>query len=221
MNPSSINNYDTGLNLKGTGDSKQNKELGQKDFMKLLLAQMQSQDPTNPQDNGDFIAQMAQFSQLDGITKLNDSFDKITNQIRSSQALQASALVGRTVQVQSQFGTLDSTKGIEGNLVLPDTARNVSVSMVNSKGEIVKQFELGNFTAGKVPFKWDGTDSAGIRVPQGEYEICAEGIIDGKLTRFPTWVGFNVDSVSLAGGTVSLNLGDHGTVNISQVLEIS
>jgi flagellar basal-body rod modification protein FlgD len=200
---------------------KNKKELGQQDFMRLMLEQLKAQDPMDPQDNGEFISQMAQFSQLDGMTKLNQSFDNVANSIRSTQALQASALVGHSVMIPSTSANLEQGKNVKGSVVLTDNSHNVNVSIKNSVGETVKRIRIGDYSAGTVPFEWDGTDNNGNKLPNGKYEVVAEGSVGGKNGRFATMVGLNVDSVSLGGGTVLLNIKGHGSVNITDVREIS
>src|SRR5258708_1977704 len=79
------------------------KNLGQRDFLKLMVAQIQNQDPTHPQANGEFLAQLAQFSTNDGIMKMQNSLQELSASLQSNQALQASALVGRKVFVESNI----------------------------------------------------------------------------------------------------------------------
>ena len=80
------------------------KEMGQEDFLKLMTTQLQNQDPMKPMENGDFLAQIAQFSTVDGIGKLQESFEALSGSLHSNQALQASGLIGRNVMVPSNAG---------------------------------------------------------------------------------------------------------------------
>ncbi|MBE0509915.1 MAG: flagellar hook assembly protein FlgD, partial [Gammaproteobacteria bacterium] len=88
-----------GVNTTKNSNEKKTGELGQDEFMTLMLAQMKHQDPMNPMENGDFIAQLAQFRTVTGIDQLNNSFNGFSQTMQSSQALQASSLVGREVLV--------------------------------------------------------------------------------------------------------------------------
>ena len=83
-----------------------NKELDKNAFLELMVAQLNNQDPLNPQENGDFIAQLAQFSSVEGIDNLNSTVEVMSSSLQSSQALQASALVGRTVHVKTDSSFL-------------------------------------------------------------------------------------------------------------------
>src|SRR5574344_1054483 len=78
-------------------DREVNKDLGKNEFLELLVAQLNNQNPLDPQDNGEFVAQLAQFSTLEGIEKLNDSMGDIISSVQSSQTLQAASLVGKSV----------------------------------------------------------------------------------------------------------------------------
>ena len=86
-------------------ETKSSKDLGKNEFLELLVAQLNNQDPLSPQENGEFIAQLAQFSQVEGIEKLNSSMGSLLSGYQSSQALQASSLVGRKVIAAINLGT--------------------------------------------------------------------------------------------------------------------
>ena len=98
------NNVSSALSGLGLGEAqakkKPNDELGQSEFLELMIAQLNNQDPMKPMDNGDFISQMAQFSAVTGLTQLQESFDKLAVSLQSNQALQASSLIGQDVLVQ-------------------------------------------------------------------------------------------------------------------------
>ena len=96
------------------------KELGQDDFMKLLVAQMKNQDPNNPTDNGQFLAQIAQFSMVNGIDKLGSSFDTVAGSMSSTQAMQAATLVGRQVLSETSSGSLLEGQPLGGITEIPD-----------------------------------------------------------------------------------------------------
>ena len=94
-------------------------ELGKDQFLQLLVAQMNNQDPLSPQENGEFIAQLAQFSTVEGIDNLNGSMESLLSGYQSSQALQASSMVGRTVIVPTDQAVVDTSAGLEGSRRLP------------------------------------------------------------------------------------------------------
>lgn len=197
-------------------------ELGKNDFMELMIAQLKNQNPLEPQDNGDFIAQLAQFSSVEGIQKLSTSVDDVAGQFRSTQALQASAMVGRTVLAPSQTGMLGADGQLSGVVNVPSTTSGLRVSIVNSAGERVRQLDLGSSQAGQASFTWDGKNGNGEAMPMGRYEIVAEGSYPSGTEQLGTLVSSNVDSVSLGnGGSITLNLAGMGSIALSDVQQIN
>ena len=143
-------------------------ELGKNEFLKLLVTQMNNQDPLSPQENGEFIAQLAQFSTVEGIETLNSSMESLLNGYQSSQALQASSLVGRTVIVPADQAIVDTGKGLKGQLALPVASDNVYVNVTDAAGSVVTRVNLGSQPSGMHDFVWDGKDSSGNLMPPGK-----------------------------------------------------
>lgn len=205
--------------------------LTQEDFMTLMMAQMKHQDPTKPMDNGDFIGQMAQFSSVKGLKEIKDSFNTLANALQSSQALQASSMVGRKVMVPGSSTELTAQGNIRGSLELPVPAESVTVKIFNKSGVQVHVIDLGQLDKGSKQFKWDGViqkadpsipGSEDVIAPPGVYSIRAEAMIDGKQQSVDTFVVDKVDSVSLAKDSqgVTLNLANAGATLLAQVQEI-
>lgn len=201
-----------------------NKDLGQDAFLKLLVAQMSSQSPLEPQTNGEFISQMAQFGTVDGIKNIQELLAGVLNQsLQSNQALQASALVGRRVLVPMNEAQLTAGKAVDGMVELPGSVADLNIGIYNQQGELVKQINLGTQAGGDVRFSWDGLTSSGEQAPAGKYVIKAEGAFAGKGRQFNTYLSANVDSVTLNRNTGSptLNVAGVGSVTLDQVKEIS
>jgi flagellar basal-body rod modification protein FlgD len=202
-------------------ESKEN--LGKNEFMELMIAQLKNQDPLKPQENGDFIAQLAQFSSLEEMQGLSGSVDSMVGEFRSTQALQASAMVGRSVLVPSDVGILDATGEMQGFVNVPASTSNLRVSIVNPAGERVRQLNLGAAQQGQAGFVWDGKNDAGAPASPGAYQIVAEGSYPEGNEQLGTLVSANVDSVSLGGksGGVTLNLAGMGSIALSDVRQIN
>lgn len=200
-------------------DTTQNKELGKNEFLNLLVAQLNNQNPLEPQGNGEFIAQLAQFSQVEGIEKLNTSMGSLLSGYQSSQALQASSLVGHKVIVPTDKAVVDTAETFKGSLVLPVTSSNVYVNVYNSAGAVVNRVNLGQQAAGNVSFMWDGKDSSGKVMPPGTYKFEAQASYADGTKGLYTLLPANVDSVTLGqnGGELMLNLAGLGSVPLSQV----
>ena len=197
-------------------------ELGKNEFMELMIAQLKNQNPLEPQDNGEFISQLAQFSSLEEIQSLAGSVDDVASQFRSTQALQASAMVGRTVLAPSNTGVLGASGEISGNVEVPASTSGLRVSIENGAGERVRQIDLGSQQAGVTGFNWDGKDGNGNSLPPGPYRIVAEASYPDGQQQLGTMVSANVDSVSLGqGGSVTLNLAGMGSIALSDVQQIN
>jgi len=199
------------------------KTLGQEDFLKLLVAQMNNQDPTQPSESGEFMSQMAQFGTVDGIQSMKRSIETLAASMQSNQALQASALVGRSVLVPSYQATLADGKSIRGAAELPSTANQVRVSIMNDKGELVRQMNLGSHPAGMVDFNWDGKTNSGEAAAPGNYLFSVQGQINNQNMELTPMIYSNVDSVSLGtnGAGLQLNLAGKGSISLAQVKQIS
>lgn len=198
-------------------------ELGKNEFLELLVAQLNNQDPMSPQENGEFIAQLAQFSTVEGIEKMNSTIDAMANSFQSSQALQASSLVGRTVVIPTDQAMVDPQAGFGGQLALPQASGAVLVNVYDEAGSVVSTINLGAQEAGIREFAWDGTDSSGKVLPAGKYRFKAQANINGETVQLATLLPANVDSVSLGvghGGEMVLNLAGLGSIGLSEVFSI-
>ncbi|GGC78355.1 flagellar hook assembly protein FlgD [Marinobacter halophilus] len=197
-------------------------ELGKDAFMELMIAQLKNQNPLEPQDNGDFISQLAQFSSLEEMQNLTGTVDDVAGQFRSSQALQASAMVGKTVLAPSNIGILGGDGEITGTIEVPATTGGLRLSVMNQSGELVRQIDMGASQAGVTSFRWDGQDGNGNPLPPGPYQIVAQGSYPSGPEQLGTMVSANVDSVSLGkGGTITLNLAGMGSIALSDVKQIN
>ena len=152
-------------------------------FMTLLVTQLKNQNPLEPMDNSQMTAQLAQINTVSGIEQLNSTLKGITSQIDQGQLLQASALVGRGVLVPGS-NVLVGKSEVEGQNVttpfgveLKSAVENVTVTLTDSSGNVVRQFELGEMDAGVHSFTWDGLLDDGSPAPEGAYSIKVEAAI--------------------------------------------
>ena len=197
--------------------------LGQDQFLKLMTTQMTHQDPTKPMENGQFLTQIAQFGTVSGIQDLQKSFGEFAGSITSSQALQATSLVGRYVSAPGTKGLLGVGGDISGNVNLSGSSPNVNVKVTNAAtGEVVRDIELGAHSAGTVPFVWDGLNKNKVMASPGVYKIEATAYIDGKNTVLETDIKSQVDSVSMGSGAngLKVNLTGLDSVNFNQIKQI-
>ncbi len=205
-------------NKKASGDS----DLGKNEFMELMIAQLENQSPLDPQDNGEFISQLAEFSALEEMQQLNSTVNSFSTQYQSTQALQASAMVGRSVLVPATESPMAADGTISGVVEVPSSTGSLKVSIYNPSGELVNSWDLGQQSAGSVPFVWDGTNAEGELLPYDDYTIKAEASGGGETKQLSTLLSANVNSVSIAQtGEITLNLSGMGSVPLENVREIN
>lgn len=212
-----------GIPLMGPSAQGSKKTLGQNDFLRLMVAQVQHQNPMEPQTNGDFLAQMAQFSTNDGITKMQESLENLSSSLQSNQALQASSLVGRKVLVNSNALNLAQEGEAKVSVDVPAGVDNVSAAIYSETGELIRKIPLGQRAAGTFDFAWDGFNQQGVRVAAGKYTVKVNGVYSGQEVALRTMTAANVDSVTLGqnGEGVKLNVAGVGAVSLNDVKQIT
>lgn len=230
------------INEKAPKTSTVNNELGQNEFLELMIAQLENQDPLDPQDDAAFIAELAQFSTVEGIERMNASMSDMVSSYKSSTALEASSLVGGAVTLE---GNSDSYL-VWGELVygmsnVSPGATNVELQITNGLGEVVESAPLPN-ARGDMSFKWDGAnlevdgelvdidyskfevDEDGGLLPheEGNYTFKVVGNVGGEQMVFDSSVSKRVDSVTiLANNEIELNLLGGGTAGMSDIKQIN
>ncbi len=199
-----------------------NTEMGQDVFLKLVIAQLQNQDPMKPMENGAFLSQLAQFQSVTGIDDLRKSVDAMAGTFQSNQALQASSLVGRWVMVSSDQGSLWKDSGMAGSVEVPSSSSQVMVSIKDSSGQTIKQIDLGRQEKGVVNFSWDGGDGNGNVYAPGKYSIEALANIGGEFESITTNTVVPVDSVIMGrpGTDLTVNAVGIGRIKLSDVKQI-
>ena len=222
----------TGTGTTGTGSTgstgsttgASSTSLGGTDFLTLMLAQLKNQDPTSPVDSNTFLTQLAQLSEVQGITSLNTSFSTLSSSLSSSQALQASSLLGHQALVNSSTATLAAGGTVTGAVNIPQTTSQVVLNVSDSSGALVSQINLGAQSAGLASFSWNGTTNTGSQAPAGTYTLSAQYAGATKNgTAATTLVNGTVESVSMGAGSTGLtvNVAGIGSVPFSSVQQIS
>jgi flagellar basal-body rod modification protein FlgD len=196
--------------------------LGKDSFLQLLVTQMKNQNPLDPQDNTQFVSQLAQFSSLESMQNLSSTVDTIASTYQSSQALQASSLVGRSVIVSSGSAVVDTTKGLTGSVVIPASNSATTVKISDASGDLVDTIDLGAQAAGTTSFTWDGQNSDGTTAAAGTYSFVATGTANGTATALSTYLPATVNSVTMgvSGAEMTLNLAGGSSVGLSKVQTI-
>lgn len=186
--------------------------LGQEDFLQLMLAQLQNQDPMKPMDNNEFLGQMAQFSTVQGITGLQGTVESLAASMTSSQLLDATSLIGRDAMIFSPVITGGDAR--PATIEVP-AGGPLRVQISNASGELVQTLDLGTRSAGSANFTIP-------ELPEGSYAIQAVLGNGNAATQLDVLVAERIRGVALDrnGGATILELGSLGSVPLSEVRQI-
>lgn len=211
----------TSLGLRQTPQAKDDRELGQEDFLTLMLAQIKSQDPLNPMENAEFFSQMAQMSTVQGLNDLNSSFADLAGALQVNQGLQAATLVGRNAMVEADNIKHESGNVQAGAVGLAAGASDVRIQITDESGALVKEIHLGDLPGGITGFEWDGLDSKGQPAASGRYNFTALASSGGSQIELPTLLAGEVTRVNLnSTGRAYLELAGLGTVPFGDIRQI-
>lgn len=218
-----INTFEDARLFAPPPEAKPRTELGQDDFLKLMITQFQNQDPFKPMENGEFLGQLAQFSTVNGIESLNTSFSGLAGSIQDEQALQAANLVGRSVLAVTDVGYLADNGLVNGAVEIDGTVSNVQIEITNAAGEVVQRLNLGEQTAGLARFSWDGMNADGERAPADHYQIKARVVRGNNVESAATLIEADIESVTLGqfGAGMTLNLFGGDALSLRQVYQIT
>jgi flagellar basal-body rod modification protein FlgD len=186
-------------------------------FLKLLVAQLNNQDPMNPLDNAQMTSQIAQINTVTGIQQLNDTVKGLASQMAAQQLMQGSAMVGRQVLVEGNTLALNSDGGQAfGAIDLAGSAASVNVQVLDASGKELGTLALGSLPAGRHNFAWDASGYTGQSAPRFKV-LAANGAAAVSAT---TLAVDTVTSVSMENGSLQLQLARSGSTSQSGVKAI-
>jgi flagellar basal-body rod modification protein FlgD len=202
--------YDEANLVKTAGDD----DLDRNAFLTLLTTQLQNQNPLDPMKNEEFVAQLAQFSQLEGITNMSTSLSEVADVIRSDRIMAGANLVGKSVFGQTGRITTDGFNAASIEFGLPYGADQVEVGIYDPvSGALKRSIVVGPQGSGTLKMAWDGRNADGSVAQPGSYIIRGNVVLGGKTeqvvpstySRVETvsWDALNADlNLNLAGGAV-------------------
>ena len=184
-------------------------------FLKLLVAQLNNQDPMNPMDNAQMTSQMAQINTVTGIQQVNQTLKSMADQFASLQVLQGASMVGRDVLIEGS--RLKTTDGVaKGAIDLAGRADSVKVEILSPSGTVLGSMNLGALDGGRHNFEWDASGYTGTGDPS--FRVTAmrgtQAVATSSMTRD------RVLSVSSQDGAMSVQLRDHASVPYSSIKAI-
>jgi flagellar basal-body rod modification protein FlgD len=192
-------------------------------FLKLLVTQLNNQDPLNPMENAELTSQLAQMSTVSGIEKLNETLSGLVNQTGSNQVLQAASLIG--YHVLSPGSTLTTQTPADGEepaaqafaVQLPGTASEVSIKIVDASGKTVRTIDAGTLNEGVNAITWDGKDDLGQVVPAGQYSFDVAATNGGSTVSATALTFAQVAAVKQGASGVTLELVSGQSISLSDV----
>jgi flagellar basal-body rod modification protein FlgD len=188
-------------------------------FLKLLVTQLKNQDPMNPMDNAALTSQLAQLSTVEGINKMNDSMTALAAQFQATQALQGASLIGHQVLGQGSTLSLGSS-GAAGAVDLASSADQVQINIQNSAGATVRTLNLGQHDAGLDRFTWDGKDTQGNSLAQGNYTYTVTATAAGNAVTATTYALDKVQSVTMNSTGLNVEMSNLGSLGLDKIKQI-
>lgn len=188
-------------------------------FLTLLTTQLKNQDPLNPMDNAELTSQLAQISTVNGIEQLNATLETLLSGMTESQAMEAAALVNHGVLVPGSSLVLSEQGGI-GGFEMASAADDVTVTIKDGSGLVVRTLSLGALDAGIHPFVWDGKSDSGAQAASGNYSYSISAKT-GSTTSTPTALAYGlVQAVTRNATGFTLDVGTLGAFTMADVKQI-
>ena len=195
--------------------------MGQSDFLTLFTTQLKNQDPLDPVKNEAFVAQLAQFSQLEATTNMSATLKNFVDSQEGQNIVTGASLIGKTMSVPDAPAVLSGGKPIKGTISLPNGADGVKIQVLNDKGVLVATNILGSQRMGDMSFYWNGADDHGAPLPDGTYRFVASAVSQGLTSQRPVSTAAMITGVSQdASKTTLLQIQGGKTIKLSDVSTI-
>jgi flagellar basal-body rod modification protein FlgD len=212
---SSFTNTGTGVNPDGI--------LGKDDFMKLLLTELQHQDPTSPMDSDKILSQTSQLAQLESQDKTNKALEALTASFENNQNFSAVSSIGKYAKLENTLALTNDQQGnpnpINFELDFAEDVKSGTIKIYDENFYLVKTLKIDEAKAGKQSFKWDGTNDAGDNAKGGSYTVVADYYNEDGVKLKGEFGSHKIESVKFDGGKTYLKL-DGTYVSFDHVTEI-
>src|SRR5579864_232770 len=198
-----------------------NMQISQAGFLQLISTQMQSQDPLNPTDPTQFLAQIEGLSQVSSLQSIQASMSGLASGLQGAQLLSGTSLLGHSVLAAGNTATLAAGGSVSGAVSAPTGASGLAVSVTDASGALVDAFTVPPAAFGYTPFTWNGTTSQGAAAPAGQYSIQVTAAVGGTTQSVSPLLYSKVTSVTIDPSTQALQLNtSNGTLPLSSVINI-
>jgi len=200
--------------IKSNGNNKMDQDA----FLRLLTTQLQNQDPLNPLDNTEFVAQLSQFSSLEQLTQANSNLQNMTLGIDSVSSATMVDMIGReVVAIGNTFSYDSSDKTLSFDL--NSDAEQVSISIRDSSGKTVFQDNIGALGRGEQSYTWTGVNNDGIKLEEGEYSFFIEATNAEEPVDVTTYIRGMVDQIDYSTGIPAPRV-DGQTITVDRIVRV-
>lgn len=196
--------------------------ISQSDFLQLITAQLQNQDPTQPADPNQMLNELASLSEVSGMNNMDSSISNLSSSMQSSQLLNGTSLIGHGVLSSATTAALTAGGKVSGAVPAPTGATSVTIQVTDATGQLVRTFQVAPQSSGLTNFSWDGTTDSGSAAPAGTYTFSASAVSGGTPASVPTYLQSTVNSVTIDPSTQTLSLNTNsGTLSLSDVVQVN
>jgi flagellar basal-body rod modification protein FlgD len=187
-------------------------------FLRLITAQLQDQNPLQPADPTQFLSQLEGLSQVSSLQGLQT---ELASNIQAAQMASGTSLLGRTVLSSGSSATLAAGGTISGAASAPSGATSLTVSIGDARGNTIQSFVVPAQAAGLTTFSWDGTTAAGAAAPAGQYSITVNATVGSSSQSVSPLIASKVTSVTIDPSTQTLDLNTgNGIVPLTSVVSV-
>lgn len=198
------------------------RSLGKDDFLRLLTTQMQAQDPLNPMDNTEFVAQLTQFTSLERLENMSGSMEQVALSTAANTSAQMVSFIGKDVTVVSNNVTLGEDGAGEVTLDYAEPAASTEITIRDEDGRVVRTVSLDRQEAGERAWRWDGMSDDGAPLEPGTYSFEVKATSDEDApVRVSARAKHRVQGVTFEGGIPQLVLGEETRVGLGDIHSVS
>jgi flagellar basal-body rod modification protein FlgD len=198
-----------------------NMQINQAGFLQLISTQMQNQNPLNPTDPTQFLAQIEGLSEVSSLQSLQTSISGLASGLQGAQLLNGTSLLGHSVLAPGSSANLAAGGTVSGAVTAPAGSSSLTVSVTDPGGALVDAFTVAPQSSGYTDFTWNGTTASGSAAPPGQYTLNVSAAVSGSSQSVRPLVYSQVQSVTIDPSTQTLELNTvNGTVPLSSVVNI-
>jgi flagellar basal-body rod modification protein FlgD len=198
-----------------------NMQITQADFLKLISTQMSNQNPLDPSDPNQFLAQVEGLSEVSSLQNMQTSMNNLASGLQASQVVNGTSLLGHSVLASGDTANIAAGGTVSGAVTAPAGSSLLAVSVSNASGALVDSFAVNPQSSGYTPFTWNGTTSQGTAAPAGQYKFQITAAVGNATQSLSPLLYSKVTSVTLDPATQALSLNtNNGSVPLSSVVNI-